>query len=178
MLIDSKIICALKLFAGQKGIRYYLNGICWEGDKMVATNGVVIAVAQVPEAAPTSIIIPNEAFALTKPSGGKIEITPDRVGSLSYKPIDDKYPDWRRVLPLAATGEVAQFDPDFIAVLSKASKLVGGFPRIAHNGRNVAIVRFGEREDFFAGVMPFDPGLGRKPDAPPLPQGVPDWALK
>lgn len=175
MLIDSKVLCALKLFAAQKDIRYYLCGIFWEDDKMIATNGHMVAVAQVPERAATPVIIPNEAFALVKPNSGMVEVTPRAVGSLTYTQIDGKYPPWRRIVPTSTSGGVAQFDPENVALLGKAGKLIGGFPRIAHNGTSCAIVRFGERCDFFAAVMPYNVEVGRT-HLPPLEWGAPGWA--
>lgn len=178
MLIDAKLLCALKLFAGQKDARYYLNGIYWEGDKMIATCGSMLAVAQVPESAPTPVIIPNEAFSLVKPNSGTVEVTAERVGALAFTPIDGKYPDWRRILPVWPSGETAQFDPDLVAALGKAGKLLRGFPRIAHNGTGAAVVRFGERVDVAAVIMPRNVEAARKKGAPPLEWCAPGWAFK
>lgn len=175
MMIDSKVLCALKLFAAQKDLRHYLNGIFWEDDKMIATNGHVVAMAQVPERATAPVIIPNEAFALVKPNRCMVEVTPCAVGSLAYTPIDGQYPPWRRIVPTATSGEATQFDPEYVALLGKAGKLIGGFPRIAHNGGGGAIVRFGERDDFFAVIMPVNVEFARK-NMPPLEWGAPGWA--
>lgn len=60
------------------------------------------------------------------------------------KPIDGRYPDWRRVMPGSASGEVAQFDPALVATFGDVHALLSGStkfkPVVHHNGRDGALV--------------------------------------
>lgn len=94
----------------------------------------------------------------------------------STKPVDGRYPDWRRVMPGAASGEVAQFDPalvsrfgDVHALLSGSTK---GKPVIHHNGNSGALVS-GLGRDSIGVLMPLrvDADDMRHP-------GLPSWATQ
>jgi DNA polymerase-3 subunit beta len=55
--------------------------------------------------------------------------------------MDGQYPDWRRVMPAKASGEPAQFQPDYVAAFGAVAKLLGsGIPVIHHNGNAGALV--------------------------------------
>lgn len=91
LTVRAEIIAVLKLFASDKDVRYYLNGIALEigatESRLVATNGLMLGciriVSEQPEvAAPlTNIIIPNDLLKSIKPSG-MVEIT---IGDLETK---------------------------------------------------------------------------------------------
>jgi hypothetical protein len=85
--------------------------------------------------------------------------------------LDDRYPEWRRVVPLTCSGEVAQFDAEYIAAFGKAHKLMGGkySPAIAHNGNDAARILLAG--DAVGVLMPF-----RETDATPKFSN-PDWLL-
>lgn len=91
LTVRAEIIAVLKLFASDKDVRYYLNGIALEigaaESRLVATNGSMLGciriVSEQPEVtAPlTNIIIPNDLLKSIKPSG-MVEIT---IGDLETK---------------------------------------------------------------------------------------------
>ena len=60
------------------------------------------------------------------------------------KPIDGRYPDWRRVMPGSASLEVAQFDPALVATFGDVHSLLSGStkikPVVHHNGSGGALV--------------------------------------
>lgn len=117
-------------------------------------------------------IIPREAFESVKPekigrSTAPLRIVIDqpapepdlnRPGVTVQKPatfaiqgattatgtvIDGRYPDWRRVFPASASGQVAQFQPAYIAAFGQIAKLLTGkenHPVIHHNGSQGALV--------------------------------------
>lgn len=91
LTVRAEIIATLKLFAADKDVRYYLNGINLEigatESRLVATNGHSLGCFRVeckqPEVdAPLAdIIIPNELLKAIKPNG-LVEIT---IGALETK---------------------------------------------------------------------------------------------
>lgn len=157
-----------------------------EQTRVVATNGHVMGVMnnnardlgeQGNEiTSPVSFIIPIDAIKMLKPAGNKLDqvsITIERDGSglvlrgvinvlggasVNFTAVDGKFPDYVRVIPDKVTGEVAQFNPDYIADFKKAYKLLGAKTfHIHHNGHGGAIVDFA-RDDFLGIMMPLRTG--------------------
>ncbi len=73
---------------------------------------------------------------------GKTTITITGATSAVTTPINEKYPDWRRIVPEATSGEIAQFNADYVAGFGDICKLLGGShsPFINHNGNAPAVV--------------------------------------
>lgn len=179
--VPAKYIAVLKLFAGNKNVRYYLNGINLEisatGTRLVGTDGHRLGVFCVQDAewlpVPEPLadaIIPNELLTGIKPTKGSVTITigPQEAGTnsrpvvleqddstISGKTIDGKYPAYRRVIPRKVSGEAAQFNANYIGDLGKASRILHGktYPNvnIGHNGPGAALISFGIEE--FVGVL-------------------------
>ena len=88
------------------------------------------------------------------------------------KPIDGRYPDWRRVMPGSASLEVAQFDPALVATFGDVHSMLSGStkgkPVIHHNGRGSALVS-GLGRDALGVIMPYRVDDMRHP-------GLPSWA--
>jgi DNA polymerase-3 subunit beta len=130
-----------------------------------------VAVDNIEALAPGEYIIPREALEAVKPAkAGRItlpihiDITtepdqpdPERVGvtikgktsitvtgatSAVTAPIDGKFPDWRRIVPASTSGEIAQFNADYVSGFGDVCKLLGGSygPYINHNGSAPAVV--------------------------------------
>lgn len=101
-------------------------------------------------------------------------ITITGTTTTTTKPVDGRYPDWRRVMPAAASLEVAQFDPALIATFGDVHSLLGGSemfkPVVHHNGRGGALVS-GLGRDALGVIMPLrvDTDDMRHP-------GLPSWA--
>jgi len=90
----------------------------------------------------------------------------------STKPIDGRYPDWRRVMPGSASLEVAHFDPALVATFGDVHSLLGGSekfkPVVHHNGRKGALVS-GLGRDALGVIMPYRVDDMQHP-------GLPSWA--
>ena len=130
-----------------------------------------VAVDNIEALAPGEYIIPRETLEAVKPAkAGRItlpihiDITtapdtpdPERVGvtikgktsitvtgatSAVTAPIDGKFPDWRRIVPASTSGELAQFNADYVSGFGDVCKLLGGSygPYINHNGGAPAVV--------------------------------------
>jgi hypothetical protein len=163
-LIPADTIKALLTIAAKKDIRDYLNSVCIDvraSDAVaVATDGhKLLAVAltatdDAPALVPGQYIIRREALegvkaVLKRPITVTIDPTTRTAtidnGSnfLTHSPfMDDKYPDWRKVVPLTVSGAVSQFNADYIGAFGKVHKLLGGAysPAIQHNGGDAARV--------------------------------------
>ena len=88
------------------------------------------------------------------------------------KPVDGRYPDWRRVMPGSASLEVAQFDPALVATFGDVHSLLGGSeklkPVVHHNGRGGALVS-GLGRNALGVIMPYRVDDMQHP-------GLPSWA--
>ena len=67
-------------------------------------------------------------------------ITLEGATTATTAPVDGRYPDWRRVIPAASSGELQQFDPALIARWGQIHSTLGGKipPTIHHNGNGPA----------------------------------------
>lgn len=161
--ISADIIKALLVIAAKNDIRHNLNSVCIDvraSDAVaVATDGhkllalPLTATDDAPALVPGQYIIRREALegvkaVLKRPITVTIDPTTrtatiDNGSTVTSSPfMDDKYPDWRKVVPLTVSGEVAQFNADYIGAFGKVHKLLGGkySPSIRHNGDAAARV--------------------------------------
>lgn len=131
----------------------------------------------------TDVIIHNDLIKPIKAKGGPVTITigdviegKDADGYVikyrrpvslaqdgvawSGETIEGKFPQWRRVIPEITSGEVAQFNANYVGDIGKAWSCLhpgnkGRFPasHIAHNGTGGALVSF-DSDDFIGVIMP------------------------
>ena len=180
LTIKAGVLSALTNLSGKKDIRYYLNGVLVEVKdntlRLVATDGHVMGIYQQELEEPSEamrLVIPNEVIAkLDKKTTNVLICDQDqwRADNINFAPIDGQYPDYMRVLPAKISGEVAQFNPDFIARFAKVAKALSSkfaVPIIAHNGTSGALVDIGMPLNFVGIMMPI------RTDAP-MPS-VPVW---
>jgi len=167
--------------------------------RLVATNGDILAVARIQENTKNFIFpilnmtVPVHLFESIKPSGMvKIEIgeqilryssdgteimsnhypvtvTYDGL-TISGNSLDTPFPNWRKVVPKKVSGEIAQFNPNYIGMLGKVQEILNPdvdatFVGIGHNGKGPALVEFSDR-NFIAVVMP---------TTHEAPSTAPDW---
>jgi DNA polymerase-3 subunit beta len=130
-----------------------------------------VAVDNIEALAPGEYIIPRETLEAVKPAKvGRVTLPiqidivtapdqpdPERVGvtikgkttitvtgatSAVTAPIDGQYPNWRRIVPASTSGEIAQFNADYVSGFGDVCKLLGGSygPYINHNGGACAVV--------------------------------------
>jgi len=182
--IDRKAVKAVSYFAAHRDIRYYLNGVLLEANRLqmrlVATDGhaagIYYADAKGENTGACQIIIPNDAVAqLAKLKQVKrmddviTLIVPDDIGAnrdqecraeyygavIVFKPIEGKFPDYRRVIPASLSGVPVQFNPELLMRCRKAALAMGeknGGVHVGYNGEDAALVRM--RSDLIAVVMP------------------------
>lgn len=181
---------AALLFASNEETRYYLKGVhlLRRGDhlRIAATDGHRLFVASEILAEPGpdfDVILPRDALkkALTGlgrgvthlplvletgERAGRDQVLRATLGDLQMAPVDGSFPDITRVVPNAdaITGEVAAFNPMYLADIGKAAKILGSSVtdfHLAHNGDAPALITFGQKTAF-AALMP------RRPTVEPM----------
>jgi hypothetical protein len=177
LMLDPKLIRALELFAGDNDVRYYLNGLHVEAldastAQITVSDGHRIMRHRISEVGPFELTSPEESF----PCGGIIPrdvvkgIKADRIvlcvdtvawrydvndGERGGKLIDGKFPDIDRVWPRTVSGEAGQYDPEYLADIGKACKLLGvkyGGTLIQNGPTDAALIVL--RHDFAGLLMP------------------------
>lgn len=176
--VNADMLRAALICASTEQARYYLNGVyvdpkgylvstdghrlfCGKIDLMTQGEGGGLSIA------PDSFegwIIPSDAIkrALAGYKQQTIDIAPDRLGDLACKPVDGSFPDWRRVVPQTLSGEIAQFNPAYIADMGKIGLLLTGKRKsdagltahLHHNGEGPAGVTFPYCATAYAVLMP------------------------
>lgn len=151
LILQPEILLAVKVFAAQKDVRHYINGVCVELGKtesrLIATDGHRQAMYRLRDGGgfedldqPLQVIIPNALMAGIKKKGlVEIEIgEPTNPEQPLVRPVtirqnetavngfsvDGRFPDWRRVIPSQVSGEVAQFNPIYLGDIGKAYLLL------------------------------------------------------
>lgn len=158
---------ALLCFAASKDVRYYLNGVLLEVNngvlRGVATNGHFIGVTKLCE-----IDAPNGEWILPRAFVELIVKTRDiymlnvaeevlfASHGFTSKPIDGKFPEWRRVVTYRAGEESpANFDAELLHGIAKASRCLGnkhGYFTMQQFGTSSA--PFQIADDFCGVIMP------------------------
>jgi DNA polymerase III subunit beta len=181
---DARTLKAALICTSSDETRYYLKGVAvqLDGDKLfiAATDGHRL-IAMQPEftierddtdaatrAAFGSVIIPADIVKNLKLvrgvddctltiDGNKGEI--EHAGqSVQFGFVDGTFPDWRRVIPLNITGELAQFDARYIGELPKIEAAFGNKNakiEIEHNGNSPAFVAFNLPIPYVCLLMPY-----------------------
>lgn len=180
MQVNLKYLQALaKHISPKSDIRYYLNGVLFEvtqaGRFYVATDGhKLVAIREARQDGDTigQWIIPRDVIlgiklqkagrnpvehAELEIDGAKAKLDYCSTGTV-FAFVDGKFPDWRRVVPTAPTGEIAQYNPDLlVAVRDCAAATVGAGKwaglYLAHNGTGAGLYQ-SHSPDFIGIVMP------------------------
>jgi DNA polymerase-3 subunit beta len=118
MLIPTHKLKAALLCAATKDVHFYLNGVRVECDGagellLIATDGYVEFVGRLAvesDAPAFALTIPRDAVktacaARTSMLELKVAEGTHQLGVVVFEPIDGRYPEWRRVIPV-------QHDPD------------------------------------------------------------------
>lgn len=189
MNIPRNALKAVSLAMGLRDPRFYLNGMLIQCSgrtvRLVATDGNRLHMLDLPQNVPCpplveGMIIPRAmvdwALKNSKP-GQSVQVTTDGAtvtiaaggAGMSGAAVDGRYPDYDRILPRGIpTGEVAQFDPQYVsdayaAVKELARKGEPLFPSLRHNGTYGAATVAYER--FLAVIMPLRSTMAYDPDA-------------
>ena len=161
-VIHRNALKAVSRFMAVKDVRYYLNGIMIESNdmqtRMVATDGHTLIIhrsdAKDENEGSWQGIMPD-TFVKTllgwKPEGKWQKDQPIlcviRDGEIRAqwganiavcKPIDGKFPDYRRVIPETCSGMASFYDPDYLARVKRASEDLGsgkGYFELRMNGK-------------------------------------------
>ena len=189
---------AAMLFAAKQDVRYYLNGlnIVLDGTgsgQIQATDGaraIVIRLRDVPAVSLSAIIPSALVETLLKAKGCKkatyafLDIPANERNNrdapftlreplisgaaVTGQTIDGVFPDMQRVVPKECSGEVSQYDWQYMADCQTAAKIMGltGGAVVSFNGSSAAAL-VTISDDAFALVMPM-----RKGEAPRNP---PEW---
>lgn len=164
--VSINAIRAARSHAADKDVRYYLLGVHFdlEAGRIVATDGhraFICAGPVVPGAG--TFIMPNGLIDNVLKAVGKrplydtVEVALGDVGAprgitvgaagatFNAKEADGTFPDWRRVVPQSVSGELAQFNPEYLTDAREALATYRGFKadklafHVAHNGASPSI---------------------------------------
>lgn len=186
MLIATDLLKAAILCASSEETRYYLRGVHLStSGHMVTTDGHRMFVARLADKPAADVIVPYaDVVAALKLAGGRakdieIDLAANRIGQISFTPVDGTFPDWRRVVPTGLEVPNAKDPSDNAAHVHFDHRYVGDFAKMAAilcgkavtttsqsvlhptSASNPALVTFGDRADCFGVLMP----VRRKPDA-------------
>lgn len=180
MQINIKTINALaKYIAPKSDTRFYLNGVLIEitenGRFYAATDGhklVVIREARQETDTDGQWILPRDVIMGIKlqKSGRSVLETAEfnqenGKASITYCGtetrfglVEGKFPDWRRVVPSKTSGEVAQFNPDYLVAIRDCAAAAVGIGKysglsLLHNGSGASLYQ-ASSPDFIAVIMP------------------------
>lgn len=163
----------LLLVAPKNDPRYYLNGVLISATdgRMVATDGRALLALNIRAEGEGAAIIDHALLDMVA-KGGKaddeLHIAVDGVdctikrsnGQMaSGRVIDGTFPDYWRVIPAKASGEVGHYNPDLLAKAAKALKLVTDVPAdripyLSQNGTGAAVLTCNASSIAIAVVMP------------------------
>jgi len=211
--LNTMLLKAANMVAGKEETRPYLQGVFLEitPDHViyVAADGHRLVAfredAQWLEGADPkeiNVIIPYWAVSALKPTAkcykaifeekgeGNFSMTHVKSGNgvtTSFPSIKSEYPNWRSVVPHETSGELAQFNADYLASFRKIGRLLGASgaepPVIHHNGSGPAIINFGSLLgaedidnywDYVALIMPMRTDFGGKRNK----TATPSWSQR
>jgi DNA polymerase III sliding clamp (beta) subunit (PCNA family) len=179
MLIAIDLLKAALFCASSEETRYYLRGVHLNtSGHMVTTDGHRMFVARLNERPSADVIVPYaDVVAALKLAGGRakdieIDLAANRIGQISFAPVDGTFPDWRRVVPTGLETPSAKDPSDNAAHVHFDHRYVGDFAKMAAilcgkavtttsqsvlhpvSASHPALVTFGDRADCFAVLMP------------------------
>jgi hypothetical protein len=138
MQVKTEHLKAALLAAGKKDVRYYLNGVLINNRHIVATDGHrMTVIAHGGEWPHGEVKIPREAVEMAvKLKLKTVDVTPEAIGPIAFKPLDGKFPDYTRVMPALSLGVDqgsvhTQVNPDFLRDAVAAVKLVVGHSHVS-----------------------------------------------
>jgi len=185
--INKKLLAACTIIAPKADVPYYLRGalvhIRPQGSRLVVTDGHRMIVADLPlgedEMAPETeaqYTIPRdviEKIKKMKVSTVALELADapmlsNVVGDSTeyFKCVDGKFPDYERVIPLKASGEIGCYNVDYAADFKKFAVQAFGHKNctgngftLHQNGTGPAFVEF-DNTSAFGILMPMRGNLG------------------
>jgi len=140
MKVSPKIIQALTFFVAKKDVSGYLKSINFELQLertiLTSTNGHVLLCVCIDEPndrvdsfkiSPESFPKSEIDYEVTRAEDGKIYVT-NGLMKVEVPQVEARYPDFRRVIPSkpAENLERKNYDPEYLMLFKKASKLLNG----------------------------------------------------
>lgn len=131
--VNAKLLAAVSVAQSPEKARYYLNGVYFDKDRIVATDGTILTMAksddmELPEETTIRVISKAARSAMKKPKADYVTIVNDTLtvcddqGNFLYmenvKPVDAGFPEYMRVCP-ADVGEGFPKDYFSTVVLKK-----------------------------------------------------------
>lgn len=186
--LNTSHLKAAAIFAAQADLRYYLNGVLVEvrasETRIAATDGHCAAVLRDEvlvgeQPVFPDVIIPNATLKLalqTKAQTVELSVSDSgkwSLGGISFTPVEDRFPDYRRIMVNGASGVAGDYNIDLLGKFVKAAKALGsrGQPVVRQNGLDGAQVQILGRTDEFIGViMPMRMFNEKNPDP-----GISTW---
>ena len=180
--IQARAFAAALKCASKQDVRYYLNGAYLDFPKgrIVSTTGHVMFIGKIEAATLPPVIVPrdliesalrsltkkaresDQTIAVTITTEAATAVTLDTgKGSFTGQAIDGRFPEYERVVPLTPSGEIGQYDADYIATCADALRAYTGEYRlrawiVQHNGESSAALMTGR--DCLCVVMPVRAG--------------------
>ena len=173
MFIATDLLKAALVCASSEETRYYLRGVHLSTTgHMVTTDGHRMFVARLNDRPAVDVIIPlDDVKAALKLAGARaqdveVEVLANRIGQISFTPVDGTFPNWRAVVPTGEESpsnkpelndgpENVHFNHAYIGDLAKMGKALDGASMLhPRSASHPCLVTFGERADCFAVLMP------------------------
>lgn len=177
MLIATDLLKAAILCASSEESRYYLRGVHLStSGHMVTTDGHRMFVARLNDKPAADVIVPYaDVVAALKLAGARaqdieIDLAANRIGQISFTPVDGTFPAWQRVVPTGLEMPSAKDPSDNAAHVHFDHRYVGDFAKMAAilcgksataqsvlhpvSASHPALVTFGDRADCFGILIP------------------------
>jgi len=182
--IDAKTLAAVAVAQSTEATRYYLNGVCFDGEDAVATDGHMLTVAldaveiERQDGEDESPILPVSSKAVTALKrrdathaifdGSTLSVYSERSEGPFYlepsAPIDGTFPDWRRVVPEVPNDATCSgmFGDALLSRVASTAKILGAGKSVgvelqgvdASTGHRVRYYNSELNVSFFSVVMP------------------------
>ncbi len=191
--IDRVQFMASVFTASTLDLRPYQNGVKIEATpgetRLISTDGHVISAQRLLVSNDvsdlTEFIVPLDIVKSVKANKHSLVVTitvdngeyflNDWGSSTSFTPIDGVFHDWQRIIPTEFNDQPCVFDSQYLAAISKQSKLLGnksGFFNIRYNGEdNPSLVTIAGTINYVGAIMCL------RPTALPPAISAPLWAI-
>jgi hypothetical protein len=183
MLIPKNKLKAALLHAGDRDIRFYLNGVRVEYDGegellLIGTSGSALFAGRIAVDSETTpafaLTIPRDSLKAALATGKDVylDLRPDgaasRIGDVMFTPIDGKFPEWQRVVPRVHEPVAdALYRWDQLELTRKSLALWHGkrdcYPTIVRQSQDGSGVATAVNSSAFVVIMPLRPEKIERP---------------
>ena len=178
--INIKALRAMLPLAGDRDVRFYLNGVVIEVQqtqtRYVATTGPVMGIydesRENDTSEPLQVIIPRDVVKQLKPNKNRMFgalvlnedgttriLNPASEQDIGFKPIDGVFPDYQRAVPKDVVGTAGNYDVELLYRFVEVSKALGakypGMIDLQQNGPTGAALVHLSDSNFTGVVAPY-----------------------